>query len=99
MARTAYYPQFADAVPLVPYINIESIVATDPEVIIAGGSEEDQPDWFGRWQQWSGISAVQNKHIYLIPADLMQRHSIRILDGAEMMCNYLDRARSADKAG
>ena len=90
---------FADAVPLVPYINIESIVATDPEVIIAGGSEEDQPDWFGRWQQWSGISAVQNKHIYLIPADLMQRHSIRILDGAEMMCNYLDRARSADKAG
>jgi len=90
---------FADAIPLVPYINIESIVAADPEVIIAGGSEQDQPDWLGRWQQWSGISAVQNQHIYLIPADLMQRHSIRILDGAEMMCDYLDRARATDKAG
>ncbi|MGB2044203.1 MAG: cobalamin-binding protein [Porticoccaceae bacterium] len=90
---------FADAVPLVPYINIESIVAADPEVIIAGGSEQDQPDWLGRWQQWSGISAVQNQHIYLIPADLMQRHSIRILDGAEMMCDYLDRARVINKAG
>ena len=90
---------FADAIPLVPYINTESLVAADPEVIIAGGSEQDQPDWLSRWQQWAGISAVQNQHIYLIPADLMQRHSIRILDGAEMMCDYLDRARATDKAG
>ena len=84
---------FADAIPLVPYINIESVVAADPEVIIAGGSEPDQPDGFGWWQQWAGISAVQNQHIYLIPSDLMQRHSDRILEGARMMCDYLDRAR------
>ena len=84
---------FADAIPLVPYINIESIVAADPEVIIAGGSEQDQPDLVSRWQQWAGISAVQHQHIYAIPADLMQRHSDRILEGARMMCDYLDRAR------
>ena len=85
---------FAEAIPLVPYINIESVVLADPEVIIAGGSEEDQLDWLGRWQQWTGISAVQNHHIYTIPSDLMQRHSDRILDGAEMMCNYFDQVRS-----
>jgi len=84
---------FADAIPLVPYINIESVVAADPEVIIAGGSEQDQSDLLSRWQQWAGISAVQHQHIYAIPADLMQRHSDRILDGAQMMCAYLDRAR------
>jgi iron complex transport system substrate-binding protein len=38
---------------------------------------------------------VQHKQIYLIPADLMQRHSVRILDGAQMMCEYLDNARIA----
>jgi len=86
---------FADAVPLVPYVNIESIVAADPQVIIAGGSQEEQPGWYSSWQQWTGISAVQHKQIYLIPADLMQRHSVRILDGAQMMCNYLDSARTA----
>jgi iron complex transport system substrate-binding protein len=85
---------FADAVPLVPYVNIESIVAADPQVIIAGGSQEEQPRWFKSWQKWSGISAVIKRQIYLIPADLMQRHSVRILDGAEMMCGYLDSARS-----
>jgi len=86
---------FADAVPLVPYVNIESIVAADPQVIIAGGSQEEQPGWYSSWQQWTGISAVQHKQIYLIPADLMQRHSVRILDGAQMMCDYLDSARTA----
>jgi iron complex transport system substrate-binding protein len=85
---------FADAIPLVPYVNIESIVAADPQVIIAGGSQEEQPHWFKRWQKWSGISAVIKRQVYLIPSDLMQRHSARILDGAEMMCGYLDRARS-----
>lgn len=84
---------FADAVPLVPYVNIESVVAADPQVIIAGGSQEEQPAWFKRWQKWSGISAVIKGQVYLIPADLMQRHSVRILDGAEMMCDYLDSAR------
>ena len=87
---------FSDAIPLVPYVNIESVVAADPEVIIAGGSRKDEPKRFESWQQWSGISAVINKHIYLIPSDLMQRHSARILDGAALMCAHLDSARPND---
>jgi iron complex transport system substrate-binding protein len=84
---------FGDAIPLVPYVNIESIVAADPQVIIAGGSQEEKPMWFESWQQWGGVSAVINKQIYLIPSDLMQRHSVRILEGAELMCGHLDSAR------
>jgi iron complex transport system substrate-binding protein len=86
---------FADAVPLVPYVNIESIVAADPQVIIAGGSKEEKPHWFDNWSRWSQISAVENDHVYLIHADLMQRHSGRILDGAAMMCDFLNRARQS----
>ncbi|MBT6798843.1 MAG: cobalamin-binding protein [Porticoccaceae bacterium] len=87
---------FADAIPLVPYVNIESIVAADPQVIIAGGSQEEKPMWLESWQQWVGVSAVINKQIYLIPSDLMQRHSVRILEGAELMCGHLDSARLAE---
>lgn len=84
---------FADAIPLVPYVNIESIVAADPQVIIAGGSKEEKPYWFDSWRKWEQISAVRDRHVYLIPADLMQRHSVRILDGAELMCDFFERAR------
>ncbi len=86
---------FADAIPLVPYVNIESIVAADPQVIIAGGSKEEKPHWFDNWSKWGEISAVRYGHVYLIPADLMQRHSVRILAGAEMMCDFLERARQS----
>ncbi len=84
---------FADAIPLVPYVNMESIVAADPQVIIVGSSEEKMPHWLDTWQQWEGISAVINEQIYLVPADLMQRRSMRILDGAELLCGHLEQAR------
>ena len=65
-------------------------------MIIAGGSQEEKPMWLESWQQWVGVSAVINKQIYLIPSDLMQRHSVRILEGAELMCGHLDSARLAE---
>lgn len=84
---------FHQALPLVPYVNIESILAADPQVIITGGGEQERQMQIAKWQQWPSISAVSDKHIYTIPADLMQRHSERILAGAEMMCGHFDHAR------
>ena len=89
---------FADAIPLAPYVNIESILVADPQVIIAGASQEQQLIQSKNWQKWDSLSAVKNQHIYAIPADLMQRHSNRILDGAQLVCDYLDRARSVQRS-
>jgi iron complex transport system substrate-binding protein len=89
---------FAKALPLVPYVNIESILAADPEVIIAGGSKQDQQVQSVKWQKWPSLSAVKNRHIYTIPADLMQRHSDRILQGTQIMCEYFDQVRAGQEA-
>jgi len=51
----------------------------------------------GVWQKWPGLSAVKNRQIYSIPSDLLQRHSDRILQGAELVCRYLEQARSVSK--
>ncbi|MDC0000092.1 cobalamin-binding protein [Porticoccaceae bacterium] len=87
---------FGEAIPLVPYVNIEAIMAADPQVIIASGSSDNNEQWRDSWKDWQGISAVTSGNIYLIPPDLMQRHSSRILDGAEYMCDFLQRARAAN---
>ena len=87
---------FGEAIPLVPYVNIEAIMAADPEVIIASGSSDSNEQWRDSWKDWQGISAVTSGNIYLIPPDLMQRHSSRILEGAEYMCEFLQRARTAN---
>jgi len=84
---------FAGAAPLVPYVNIEAVISADPQVIIASGSSEKSPTWLTMWQRWPAISAVKHGHVYSVPPDLIQRHSLRIAEGAAQVCSHLDRAR------
>ncbi|MFM7783572.1 MAG: cobalamin-binding protein [Gammaproteobacteria bacterium] len=84
---------FGDAAPLVPYVSIESVIAAAPRVIVASGASEGRPEWLDMWKAWPAIPAVRDGLVFAIPPDLMQRHSARILDGAEQLCGFLDRAR------
>ena len=84
---------FADAIPLVPRISVESVVRENPEVIITAASDSEPPEWLNDWLDWPFISAVGNQHLYTVNADFMHRHSPRILDGAEQLCNVLDIVR------
>ena len=90
---------FADAGPLVPYVSIESVVRANPEVIIASGSSEERPAWLTMWDNWPMIRAVKHGHIHFISPDLMQRHSVRIIEGARRVCGYLDGARREAAGG
>lgn len=78
-----------------PQISVESILAVDPQVIIASGMGEARPEWLDEWRQWPSLQAVKNQHLYFIPPELVQRHSVRILSGAKMMCEHLQRARQS----
>lgn len=89
---------FSDSAALVPYVNMESVLAKDPQVIISGGANQNDLWNLGIWQQWSGVNAVKNRQVYSIPSDLLQRHSDRILQGAELVCQYLEKARSIANA-
>ncbi|GAB1266142.1 cobalamin-binding protein [Aurantivibrio infirmus] len=88
---------FADAIPLAPKISKESVIARNPDVIVASGVDEKEPPWLSDWRQWASISAVKNASVFYIPPDLIQRHTTRILLGTAMMCEHLDKARDAKK--
>lgn len=85
---------FSDAAVLVPYVNIESVLAADPQVIITGGKSKSDLLDSGFWDKWPSLSAVKNQHLYAIPSDLLQRHSDRMLEGTGLMCEYIDLVRS-----
>lgn len=84
---------FAEIDQLAPRVGIESVLAAAPEVIVASGSSEQRPDWLDNWQRWSQLPAVKNGQLYFIPPALIQRHTPRILDGTQRLCEILDRAR------
>lgn len=85
---------FADAISLAPKINIESVLARNPDAIVASGMGEQRPEWLDEWKQYPALTAVENQHLYFVPPDIIQRHTLRILDGADLMCEQLATVRA-----
>ncbi|HKC45107.1 MAG TPA: cobalamin-binding protein [Burkholderiales bacterium] len=78
---------------LAPTVSEEDVMRADPEVIVASGAGEDRPEWLDDWKRWPRLTAVARGNFYAVPADLIQRASPRILDGAERLCAALEDAR------
>ena len=85
---------FAKLPMLAPTVDVESVLATQPEVIVASGMGEGRPEWLDDWRQWGRLPAVARGNLFFIPPDLIQRHTPRILDGAERLCGQLEEARA-----
>jgi iron complex transport system substrate-binding protein len=85
---------FAAAPLLVPEVDREAVLRANPEAIVASGSNDAQPQWLEAWRRLPGLAAVGRGQLYAIPPDLIQRHTPRILDGAERLCTFLDAVRA-----
>ena len=84
---------FATALPLVPKLSVESVIALNPQVIVASGEEVQRREWLKAWEAWPMLDAVKSKRLYFVSASLLQRHTPRLLEGAELLCQQLETAR------
>ncbi|MEA2079730.1 MAG: cobalamin-binding protein, partial [Pseudomonadota bacterium] len=84
---------FAELAALAAPVDREAVLMADPEVIIASGITEQRPPWLDQWLDWPQLSAVKHRHLYFIPPDLIQRHTPRVLEGAQRLCDQLEQAR------
>jgi iron complex transport system substrate-binding protein len=84
---------------LVPRLSREAVLAANPEVIAGGGSGEADSSWVEDWRRWEGLTAVQRDNLFFIPPSLIQRQTARILEGATMLCEFLEVARSRRPGG
>jgi len=85
---------FSDLPSLATQISLEAVLTQDPEVIIASGMGAQRPDWLDNWLNWPTLKAVKHGHLFFIPPDIVQRHSPRVLEGARLLCQQLEQARS-----
>lgn len=84
---------FADLKPLAATVTVEAVLAADPEAIVASGMAETRLEWLDDWRQWKTLAAVKRDNLYLIPPDLLQRPTPRLVEGAERLCAHLETAR------
>jgi iron complex transport system substrate-binding protein len=85
---------FGKLAQMAPTVSVESVLEADPEAIVATGMGDARPEWLDDWNKWTRMTAVKRGNLFHIHPDLMQRHTPRILDGAEQLCADLDIARS-----
>jgi iron complex transport system substrate-binding protein len=86
---------FAAAPVLVPEVDRESLLRTNPEVIVGSAPAGASAAWLDHWRAYPGISAAARGHLVSVPAELLQRHTPRILDGAERLCRAFQAVRDA----
>ena len=84
---------FAALPILAPTVTVEAVIAANPEVIVASGMNDARPEWLDDWRRWNTMAAVAKDNLYFVPPELIQRHTPRILDGAEQLCLHLETAR------
>lgn len=84
---------FSGVPVIAPVVSEESVLDADPDVIIAGGTEDNWRPWKSRWSQRTELNATKQQTVYFVRADVLHRHSPRVLEGAAHVCAALDDAR------
>jgi len=87
-ARCGLYNVFATAPSIAPTLNVEGVIATNPDLIIASGLGNERPVWLDRWIKYHTISAVKSMALHALNPDLLQRPTPRILEGLEQICRW-----------
>lgn len=67
-----------------PIVNIESILARNPEIIIA--SQQSQLD---AWQKWPMLTAVKQHNLLLFNNKYIARPNFTMLQATQQLCNLL----------
>ena len=49
---------------LAPKVDIEAVLAADPEIIVASGMGEARPEWLDDWRRWQRLTAVRNDNLF-----------------------------------
>jgi len=82
---------YADLDQAAPQVDLESVLAHDPEAILS--TDDTVADPRAEWQRWTRLTAVRAGTIYSVPSDTVTRATPRLVDGVEAICAALDDAR------
>ena len=86
---------FGDAAVLTPVVDVEAVLAADPEIVFdTGGDPTGDP--FADWRRFPALAATAADRFHRLTAEWITRPSLRLALGAEEVCALIDSARAAD---
>lgn len=86
---------FAELAPLAPTVSIESVLARNPDVIMAAVTGSDARMQLDGWRSYPQLRAVRGQRLYAVDADRLHRPTPRLIGAIDEVCAVLDRARAS----
>ena len=87
---------FADAPLIASPIDVEAVLAANPQVLIAARSDAADTTWMAQWRRFPELRAVRDGNLFAIDAEEMSRHGPRAIAATGKLCVLLDEARSRE---
>jgi iron complex transport system substrate-binding protein len=85
---------FGDLRTLAPTVEVEAVIAADPEVIGTSGTPTSAGDSLAQWRKWPRLTATARENFFVLPPEHLNRLGPRMVEGAEALCTFLERARA-----
>lgn len=85
---------FAAMPRLAPTVTVEAVLSANPEAIIASGMSETRSEWLDLWRRWQDMTATVRGNLFYVHPDIINRHSPRVLDGAQLLCTQMETTRN-----
>lgn len=84
---------FGDLPDLGPAVELEAIIARDPDVIIAAAPPNSAADWVRDWQRFGNLRAVRTRNVLAFEDPRLSRLGPSVVDATEALCKLIDEAR------
>ncbi len=82
---------FADLAQVAPQVDVEAVLARNPQVILS--TDDTVADPAAQWRRWPQLAAVRAGAVYALPSDLVARATPRLVEGVDATCAAFDDAR------
>lgn len=84
---------FDDLPGIAPAIPWELAMTRQPRAIVGAGSAPGERQFRAQWAERPALDAVRAGRLVFIEGDLLQRPTLRLAQGVELLCAGLDRSR------
>ncbi len=89
---------FASVPSLAPLVSLESVIAAQPEIVLGGSSATSPEEFAAQWSHYADFSRLRQVRALYIDPDHIQRQTPRILQGAQTVCEHLEKVRATRRA-
>jgi iron complex transport system substrate-binding protein len=78
-----------------PAVDLEAVIARNPQVIIAVAPPGIAGEWLDEWRRFPNLRAVRTRSLIPFEDERLSRLGPSALDGTEHLCQAIDKVRRA----